>query len=152
MSHAAVWERPRLSFEKPAATQWSRVKSLTAPWVLDGLSRIGELAALPPNWDGYGSPRIDRGAIEAARRFVANVAFEGLPIPHVCPVLGGSVGLHWHYGERELEFTLHPDGEVEFLKVLGRDLDRDENMETGTLWHEPEIGGLRLLLWMTGAR
>jgi len=151
MSDAAR-ERPRLTFEKPAATQWSEVKTLCAPWVLDGLSRIEALGRLAPNWDGYGSPRIDARAIIAARRFVANVAFEDLPLPHVSPVLGGSVGLHWRSGERELEFTFHPDGEIEFLKVLGGDLDRDENMETGTLRHEPETAGLKLLLWMVGAR
>jgi hypothetical protein len=110
------------------------------------------LGNLAQNWDGYGSPRIDARARAAAKRFVASVAFPELPVPHISPVLGGSVGLHWRCGERELEFTFQPDSRVEFLKVLGADLDRDENMEEGTLRHVPETAGLKMLLWMVGTR
>jgi len=153
MSHAAVWEEFRPQLEKPAATQWISVKHLdAAPWVLDALNKIAALADLGPNWDGYGSPRIDSRAIAAARRFVASVAFDSLLAPHIVPVLGGSVGLHWRCGGRELEFTFQPDGAVEFLKVLSPDLDREESMEEGTLRQETETGGLKLLLWMVGAR
>lgn len=149
----AVLEPTRPQLERPAQSQWSKVTSLfAAPWVLDALDRIAGFARLPQNWDGYGSPRIDPRAIGAARRFVANVAFESLPVPHISPVLGGCVGLHWRCGQRELEFTFQPDGAVGFLKVLGANLDREENMEEGTLLQEPEAAGLRLLLWMVGAR
>jgi hypothetical protein len=150
---SAVLEPTRLQLQKPAQSQWGRVTSLfAAPWVLEALDRIAALGDLPPNWDGYGSPRIDIRARSAARRFVANVAFENLPSPHISPVLGGSVGLHWRCGDRELEFTFHPDGAIEFLKVLGADLDREENLEEGSLRHEPETAGLKLLLWMVGTR
>jgi len=150
----AVLEPARPQLERPSQNQWSKVITslFAAPWVLDALDKVAGLAQLPHNWDGYGSPRIDPAAIAAARRFVASVAFEGLPLPNVSPVLGGSVGLQWRYGEKELEFTFHPSGEVEFLRVLGADLTRDENMETGTLWHEAEMAGLKFLLWMTGSR
>ena len=149
----AVLEPARPQLDKPAQNQWGRVTSLfaAAPWVLEVLDKIAALGALLPNWDGYGSPRIDMRAIGGARRFVASVAFESLPAPHISPVLGGSVGLHWRCGDRELEFTFHPDGAVEFLKILGAELNREENMEEGTLRHEPEIAGLKLLLWMVGA-
>jgi len=149
----AVLEPTSPQLQKPAQSQWGRVTSLfAAPWVLEALGRISTLGDLPPNWDGYGSPRIDIRAIGAARRFVASAAFESLPSPHVSPVLGGSVGLHWRCGDRELEFTFQPDGTVEFLRILGADLDRDENLEEGTLRHEPETAGLKLLLWMVGSR
>jgi len=149
----AVLELAQSQFEEPIRSQRTKVTSLfAAPWVLSALDQIATLADLPDNWDGYGSPQIDSRAIAAARRFVASVAFESLPLPHVSPVLGGSAGLHWRYGDRELEFTFHPDGEIEFLKVLAADLDRDENLETGTLREEPETAGLKLLLWMTGSR
>lgn len=154
MIPASVWDRPTPTLQRPAQSQWSKVTSLAnaAPWVLEGLESIAALSDLPRNWDGYGSPRIDRRAIEAARRFVASVAFDSLPLPHIAPVLGGSVGLHWRCGGRELEFTFQPDGAVEFLKVLGPDLDREESMEEGTLRQETETAGLKLLLWMVGAR
>ncbi len=139
--------------EKPAQSQWSKVTFLfAAPWVLDALDRIAALADLPANWDGYGSPRIDVRARDAARRFVASVAIPALSPPHISPVLGGSVGLHWRCGDREIEFTFQPDGTIEFLKILGPDLESDENMEAGTLRHEPETAGLKLLLWMVGTR
>jgi len=154
MSDAAVLERARPQLEKPTQSQWSKVTSLfsAASWVLDGLDGIARLAELPANWDGYGSPRIDPRAIAAARRFVTSVAFNSLPMPHIVPVLGGSVGLHWRCGGRELEFTFQPDGAVEFLKVSGPGLDREESMEEGSLRQEPETDGLKLLLWMVGAR
>jgi len=149
----AVFETICSQLEKPAQSQWSKVMFLSAaPWVLEALDRIAALGDLSPNWDGYGSPRIDVRARNAARRFVASVAFPTLPLPHISPVLGGSVGLHWRCGVREVEFTFQPDGTIEFLKVLGEDLDRDENMEEGTLRHEPETAGLKLLLWMVGTR
>lgn len=154
MSSPSVWDRPTPTLERPAQSQWSKVTPLVfaAPWVLDALYRIDRLASLPANWDGYGSPRIDARAIAAARRLVANVAFDSLPFPHIVPVLGGSVGLHWRCGDREIEFTFHPDGTVGFLKVLGADLDREENLEEGTLRRDQETAGLKLLLWMVGAR
>ena len=154
MSHSAVWEGVLPQLEEPAQNQWSKVTSLftAAPWVFEVLDRIAALANLPNDWDGYGSPRIDPGAMAAGRRFVASVAFKDLPRPNVSPVLGGSLGLQWRYGEKELEFTFQPNGEIEFLRVLGADLGRDENMETGTLRHEPETAGLKFLLWMTGPR
>jgi hypothetical protein len=149
----AVLERTQLQLEVSGQNQWSKVTSLfAAPWVLDALDRIASLARLPRNWDGYGSPQIDGRAIAAARRFVANVAFDTLPLPHIAPVLGGSVGLHWRCGVRELEFTFQPEGSVEFLKVMGPDLDQEESMEEGTLQRDPESAGLKLLLWMVGAR
>jgi hypothetical protein len=154
MSSASVWDSPTKTLQEPAQSQWGKVTSLStaAPWVLNVLDGIEDLAWLPENWDGYGSPRIDPRAMAATRRFVANIAFDGLPLPHISPVLGGSVGLHWRCGDRELEFTFHPDGEIEFLKIFAADLERDENMETGTLRHEPHTAGLKLLLWLTGAR
>lgn len=152
MSYVGWAPTPQL--DKPAQShQWSKVTFLSAaPWVLEALDGIAALGNLPPNWDGYGSPRIDMRARDAARRFVASVAFPNLPLPKISPVLGGSVGLHWRCGDRELEFTFHPDGGIEFLRVLGADLGRDENMELGTLSHEPQTAGLKLLLWMVGAR
>ena len=115
----AVLERTHTQLGESAQNQWSKVTSLfAAPWVLDALNHIAALGELPPNWDGYGSPRIDPRAIARARRFVASVAFGSLPVPHVVPVLGGSVGLHWRCGSREIEFTFQPDGAVEFLKAV----------------------------------
>jgi hypothetical protein len=149
----AVLEPTCSPLQKPAQSQWGRVTSLfAAPWVLEALDGIAGLARLPRNWDGYGSPQIDIRAVAAARRFVASVAFDSLPFPHIAPVLGGSVGLHWRCGDRELEFTFNPDGTVGFLKVLGVDLDREENLEEGTLRRDQETAGLKLLLWMVGAR
>jgi hypothetical protein len=154
MSSASVWDKPTPTLLRPAQSQWSRVTSLSdaAPWVLEALDAIAGLPRLPHNWDGYGSPQIDIRAVAAARRFVASVAFDGLPFPHIAPVLGGSVGLHWRCGDRELEFTFNPDGAVGFLKVLGADVDREENLEEGTLRRGQETAGLKLLLWMVGAR
>ncbi len=109
MSYTGVFEPACPQLQKPAQSQWGRVTSLfAAPWVLEALDRIADLSRLPRNWDGYGSPPIDIRAVAAARRFVASVAFDSLPFPHIAPVLGGSAGLHWRCGNRELEFRCFP--------------------------------------------
>ena len=63
---------------------------------------LAELASLPDNWDGYGSPALQAAAFKEAFRLLAAVEQENLPTPHLCPVTGGGVGIEWQVGSRRL--------------------------------------------------
>jgi hypothetical protein len=128
--------------------QWIPVIVLddTPAWVLGSLRGLDEMTELTDNWDGYGSPRIAPQAITSAKRLVASFAFGELAAPHVSPVSGGAVGLHWRAGNRELELTVLPDGQVEYLEVLDQDLEREYAMSSGVLAAEDALSGAARML------
>jgi len=78
---------------------------------------LDEVAALPPNWDTYGSPSIHRRALEAARRLLRIGEAEGLPEPHIVPISGGGLQLEWYTPTHGLELVIHANGEFEYLLV-----------------------------------
>lgn len=111
--------------ETPAGVDEARVivtfladEPSAPPWP----QALAELATLPDNWDGYGSPGLQAAAVKAAFQLLAAVEKEGLPAPHLCPVTGGGVGLAWQVGSRELEVEILPDGTMGYLTVEGEDM------------------------------
>jgi hypothetical protein len=136
--------------ERSTRRQWSRVTFLdtTPPWVLESLTALDKMTELGDNWDGYGSPRIQPGALISARKLIASVELQDLPAPHACPVSGGHVGLHWRVGSRELELTVLPDAQIEYLKVLDQDLEREDSMQAGVLAAEHSAELERMLTWL----
>ena len=78
---------------------------------------IDEVAALPQNWDTYGSPPIQRPALDAARRLLHIGEAEGLPEPDIVPISGGGVQLEWYTPTQGLEFVIHANGEIEYVLV-----------------------------------
>jgi hypothetical protein len=73
------------------------------------------ILALPPDWDGYGSPPIHPGAVAAAARFLAALP-DDIPRPHIVPMSYGRVQLEWHRGPVSLEVEFVPDGGLEYLR------------------------------------
>jgi len=135
MSTAPAFSLATPSIERFGQSQWSSVTFLDAiaPWVLETLSRIEELKGLGDNWDGYGSPRIQPATLAQARRLAVSVGMQELPAPFVSPVSGGAIGFHWRVGRRELELTVLPNEQIEYLKVLDQDLEREDAMQAGVL-------------------
>jgi hypothetical protein len=78
---------------------------------------IDELAALPQNWDTYGSCPIQRPALEGARRLLQIGEAEGLPEPHVVPISGGGGQLEWYAPTHALELVVGPDGALEYVLI-----------------------------------
>jgi hypothetical protein len=94
------------------------VETKPAPWLETALEDVARLAALPPNWDGYGSPPIGVKERWQAVRLLTSIAYEDLPAPTIVPVSGGGIQLEWQYCGRELELEIvagSPD--LLFLKV-----------------------------------
>lgn len=119
--------------ERPATSHRERVVSLAeVSWRYPALGAIHRLANLAQNWDGYGSPAIARDAIAVARKLLLGVEHDDLPTPDLLPISGGGVGIHWKVGTRELEFAIHPDKTVTYLRVLA-DSSGGEEVNEGTL-------------------
>lgn len=112
--------------------QWSRIIPVERlePWQIEALRGLLRAAALPANWDSYGSPPPTASAIEASLRIIGGVAaLSDLPAPDVVPVGGGGIQFEWRSGERELEVKVLPEGlDIEFIKVEG-----DEVIAEGSL-------------------
>ncbi len=134
MSQAAVWAgslvMPR---ERERRQQWSRVRTLEKPRLLECLRMVTDLSKLDQNWDGHDSGRIQGAALSAAIDIVLHAPLEYLSVPHVCPVSGGAVGLHWRAGERELELTVLGNGAIEYLAVPGQTPGDERAIEEGVL-------------------
>lgn len=66
--------------------------------------RLDELGNLPPNWDSYGAPEIDKKCIDRARRF-----FDFMSI---VPCSDGGVQVEVHGGGVDMEIEFKPNGRV----------------------------------------
>lgn len=137
--------------ERTYREQWTAVRVLERPRVMECLRIISDLGALPPNWDGYGSPGIARRAVSVAAQIVFEAPLEYLSTPHVCPVSGGAVGLHWTAGRKELELTILPNGAVEYLAVPGQQTDGEPPAEEGVLNPGREGDVRRWMQWLIEA-
>jgi hypothetical protein len=77
---------------------------------------ISDLAQLPPNWDGYGAPVIDRAVISAARKFVRSLPEVLVCRPKVVPLSAGTLQLEWHNGPRVLELDFEDPRTIHYLQ------------------------------------
>jgi hypothetical protein len=103
-----------------ADEQWTGTLPVFSQWHIDALRGVLQLAALPQDWDTYGSPSPSGTAVNASLAIlnrVAKIGFEDLAPPHVVPVPGGGIQLEWQADERELELEVSPDGTLLFLKA-----------------------------------
>jgi len=88
------------------------------PWLESAFEEIEELAALPFNWDGYGSSPPGMKECQYAKRLLTSISFAKFPRPNIVPVSGGGIQLEWQYQGRELELEIVAgSGNMAFLKV-----------------------------------
>jgi hypothetical protein len=92
---------------------------------------LDRLAALPPNWDAEGAPRIQPAIIAAARHFISRWPNDIATVPTVVPSAAGTLQFEWNAGRRSLELEIETPSTVHYLKW-----DPDENVE------EEEIFGI----------
>ena len=79
-------------------------------------AEIDRLAALEPDWDGYGAPALDRDILDAAQRFAASLATNIAVQPLVVPMSSGAVQFEWHQGEKILELEVENPATIHYLK------------------------------------
>lgn len=90
-------------------------------------AELDRLAALPPNWDGYGAPPLDARIVAAARQFVAHLAGFADLRPLVMPMSSGALQFEWHQGETILEFEVETPDTIHYLKWKPSDDVQEED-------------------------
>lgn len=135
---------------KMPTTQWSGVSPIIEQklWSPSARKRLKELAALPVNWDGYGSNSIEQAVIEIAQNLLSDFAKLNMPEPKILPVPGGGIQLEWDNAGVELEVEILTDETIEYLIV-----DKEGKMHEGQMSQYPkviEIAGFTR--WFTSER
>ncbi|HEX5442750.1 MAG TPA: antitoxin family protein [Pirellulales bacterium] len=120
---AAIYENGVLRPQQPLAlAEGTEVRvTINAPPIHSGAvaeigDRIDRLAALEPNWDGYGAPAINPGIIAAAREFTGWLASYSTAQPLVVPMSSGALQLEWHRGQKILELEIEDPTTIHYLK------------------------------------
>jgi hypothetical protein len=135
-----------INFADTVDVQWSGVTSAwnAKRWFLVAMRKIVELAALPEDWDGYGSRPIQPAAIRVAAELLGMLSEFDLPSPQIFPVSGGGIQLEWQNAKCELELEILPDGSLEFLIA-----DQAGEMREGRLLPLPHSNEqvYRLVYW-----
>ncbi len=114
-----------------------------ARWKREALGKLAELAALPENWDSYGSPAVQPLARQRAADLLDLLGQFKLPAPQIFPVPGGGLQLEWQKAGGGMELEILPDGSLEFLIE-----DADGQMREGGLAFSREDLA-RMSLWFT---
>jgi hypothetical protein len=92
----------------------------TGYYVPDFVSRIeaelDRLAALAPNWDSEGAPRINPAIIQSARQFIGDLPEDIASFPAVVPSAAGTLQFEWNDGNRSLELEIETPSTIHYLK------------------------------------
>lgn len=135
-----------------AAAPWDNVapNAASGAWGQLALQALARMAALPDNWDGYGSPPISRAAIQSARRLVAMLDNQRFPPAKVVPVTGGGINFSWQVKARELDIEILPDGSAEYLTVETDPATGAEKTREEPLLLDPPTAAQALADWLIG--
>ena len=68
-----------------------------------------------------------------------------MPEPAVFPVAGGGIGVQWQAGNRELQFSIYPDGAANYLIAIEGD---EGSVQDGNLVGNYEAEASRLIRWL----
>lgn len=124
------------------------VTAYTSAWFRDALEELSRLAAMPPNWDGYGSRPIQRVAYANMVRVLAKLA-NAAPKPQIFPISGGALQTEWSVEGRDLEIVTRSDGSITCLTMDGDDEDSIE-VDVYDIADSPAI--LAKVSWLMGTR
>ena len=72
-------------------------------------ARMEQIAGLEANWDSYGAPPIDQGAITEAKRLVNSGMASGFFKPFIAPGSDAGVGIEWKTESGDLYVDIIPD-------------------------------------------
>lgn len=99
--------------------------------VTDSLRRLEEVAAVPPNWDSYGSEPPTQTAVSVAKKLIHSVArlapesAGAAAVPFsIAPLSGGGVQIEWRKGGSTIEVEVNADGRLGYLQIVDSDEGR----------------------------
>jgi hypothetical protein len=75
--------------------------------------KVCALVNLPEDWDGYGSPRIDRQVGMFALEVLNKIMAPETPEPYIVPSPAGGVQIEWHRNHVDLEMHIVAPYEVQ---------------------------------------
>lgn len=75
-------------------------------WITPIFEGLCKLLELPPNWDSYGAPQIEKQSIVTALEIIATSP--DTPKPSIVPTVYGGVQFEWHRGGMDLEIEINP--------------------------------------------
>ena len=96
-------------------TEWKIIVKAERPfdgWITPIFEELCELLDLPPNWDSYGAPQIEKQCVIDALYLLSNTASTSTPKPWVVPTSHGGVQLEWHRGGIDFEIEINPNKKV----------------------------------------
>ena len=73
------------------------------PWLKLARGDVARMAALPANWDSYGSPPPSDTVRQNAVQLLDSIEYEDFPAPRIVSLSGGWLQIEWQYNKCELE-------------------------------------------------
>lgn len=86
--------------------------SITPHWSRETIARLGELLALPFNWDGQNASKLDNNTVLFALDILSTVMHSNSPAPQIFPLPSGGVQFEWHMRQIDLEIEVSAPYEV----------------------------------------
>jgi hypothetical protein len=127
------------------AQQAQSVEVFTAPRLThfhrEVISELFKRQGMEQNWDGYGSPPPSRELIDKAVYLATMLNFDETTQGRVLALEGGGVQIECSKGNRELHFSLLPEGTVEYLK-----LEEGHTVNEGPIYSIDQMCDLELWL------
>jgi hypothetical protein len=84
-------------------------------------SRLAEIRATPAGWYDDKNPAPSAPAIEAMRRFLADVSMQPVPLPHLYPLPDGGIAAEWTVGAWEASAEVDEAGSQVTLNAVNVD-------------------------------
>ena len=96
-------------------------------WLEGALSRLDQLGALGPGWDGGEAKMVSPSVLEAVRLFVNSQVIRDAKFkPELVPTFDGGIQLEWHTEAVDLIIECQPSGSVTYYSS---DIESDEVLE-----------------------
>ena len=109
---------------------------------------LKKLAALPPNWDSYGAPKISQRIINAAHTLIDRLPDDVGPRPSVVPMSSGKIQFEWDVGGRAVELEIESSGQIHYLRW-----DPTHHIEEEGVYSLADIGqSVSLIEWVARSR
>jgi hypothetical protein len=101
--------RATSSLRKPESVMISQAYHTSAPWQYGALIQLHALSTTPTVMERDANITASETTVMFARAALARLPDLNLPTPTVCPVSGGSVGIVWSVGSKQLEAIFDSD-------------------------------------------
>ena len=96
-------------------------------WLEAALSRLDQLGALGPGWDGGEAKMVPPSVVEAVRLFVSTQVIRDAKFkPELVPTFDGGIQLEWHTEAVDLIIECEPSGSVTYYSY---DIESDQVLE-----------------------